>query len=135
MVPVSSARVFRWMPIFARSEATDASWAGNGSAELPTENTSWHALASQTPSWFVSYFDCIISALALVRSPRLPGVAYGLYVAGSAPDMDGGAMCVATRPKSGPPRSRINASLLMIQLTALRTWMSSNGGTWRFMAT
>ena len=51
---------------------------GPGSCCTPSAMTLSQTGSSQTPSPFESYLDCAISALAVARSPRSPGVAYGL---------------------------------------------------------
>ena len=42
-------------------------------------------------------------------------------------------MCPATEPLIEPPVSFSRPALSTAKLTALRTWMSSNGGIARFM--
>jgi hypothetical protein len=82
----------------------------------------------------VSYLDCFISSLALASSPRLPSEAYGLYSAVSfSPSTIGGMLWVAMSPRVEPPQACWMPALSITQLTALRTWTSSNGGVAQFM--
>src|SRR2546428_9704547 len=67
--PIAAAFCLNRAPIF-----------GPGSVLTPRVSTSLQGSASQTPSWFVSYLDCIIRALALVGSPESLAEAYGSYV-------------------------------------------------------
>ena len=64
-------------PMLARLDWTSAAILGKGSVWSTTITTSLHADASQTPSWFVSYLESIIAALALSTDPASFGVAYG----------------------------------------------------------
>src|SRR5262245_22311112 len=93
-----------------------------------------HAATVHMPVLPGSYLDCFISACALARSPWNPSVAYGSYDCVSwSLVMTDGMTWVAICPKLGPPTACSIAALSMIRLTALRTWMSSNGGVARFM--
>src|SRR5437660_679450 len=65
------------MPMLARLDWTRAAILGKGSVWSTTITTFLHADASQTPSWFVSYLESIIAALALSADPASFGVAYG----------------------------------------------------------
>ena len=90
------------------------------------------AMASQMPSWFLSYFDSFISALALARLPvavAVRRVALELVVedrVGRDVRRDRAGRRRRPRPCAGPSRS-------ITKLTARRTCRSSNGGCVRFI--
>src|SRR6266496_4076890 len=64
MVVVWNCWMCRVMPIPVRFCWMRAASLGDGSVWSTTVRTSLHSVASHTPSWLESYFDCIISALA-----------------------------------------------------------------------
>src|SRR5215217_432097 len=92
------------MPIFSRLETTTASESEKVGVLRLGMTRFEQAEPSQTPSLLVSYLDCFISSLALASSPRVE-----------------------------PPQACWMPALSITQLTALRTWMSSKGGTAQFM--
>ena len=71
-----TVRTVKVMPIFFALDRT------TGRIPLSAVRTSWmsrtplHSLALQTPPE-LAYFDCLISAFALVAFPRSPGVLKG----------------------------------------------------------
>src|SRR5918995_7491196 len=95
------------MPIFSRLDTTTASASVQGVTFRLIMTRLEHSLASQTPSWFVSYLDCFISSLALASSPRLPSEGYGLYsLAGSLPPSTiGGRVWGGISPNVLPPQA------------------------------
>src|SRR4051812_39049894 len=95
--------------------------------------TPLHCFASHLPSWFVSYFDFFISAVAWATLPWSPGVLNGWKPVSWLLNSVSGTMWLAIVPAVGPPHAFRSASLSATQFIALRTWMSSKGAWVRFI--
>ena len=65
------------IPMASRFCSINADCFGYGAAASVKVNMPSHTLASHTPSWSLSYFDCAISSFAFVRSPAPFGDGYG----------------------------------------------------------
>jgi len=76
------------------------------------------------PSWFESYLDSLISALAFARLPPTP---YGAIALQQVAELVVRRYASRAGRVGNRPRLAI-AALSTIQFIALRMWMSSNGG-------
>src|SRR5690348_398991 len=106
-------RTVNVMPIFLASAWITGIIRLSTARVSATSSTPLQADALQVPDP-LEYFDFLISAWALARSPEKFGVAYGSYSARPLLNSAGGTMCVPIAATTGPPHAFRNACLSMM---------------------